>query len=151
MILPLLLTVDFMNFTYTKLPCSANVPPPAIVRKGSYSYYDKQMGSGFDVFVRGVVRGSLSKGTQQAVVTIACDYPVGGTAEAYAYDVQGNTAVMLGSVGSASWGPDWGRGPDFIHVRFSNGILYVTDCKDSECTANETKKYALRGKKLVSV
>ena len=46
MILPLLLTVDFMNFTYTKLPCSANVPPPAIVRKGSYSYYDKQMGSG---------------------------------------------------------------------------------------------------------
>jgi hypothetical protein len=63
MILPLLLIVDFMNFTYTKLPCSTNVPPPAIVRKGSYSYYDKQMGSGFDVFVRGVVRGSLSKGT----------------------------------------------------------------------------------------
>ncbi len=59
--------------------------------------------------------------------------------------------MLLGSVGSGSWGPDWGRGPDFIHVRFSNGILYVTDCKDSECTANETKKYALRGKKLVSV
>ncbi len=51
MILPLLLTVDFMNFTYTKLPCSANVPPPAIVRKGSYSYYDKQMGSVLYVIV----------------------------------------------------------------------------------------------------
>ena len=33
MILPLLLTVDFMNFNYTELPCEANVPPPAIVRK----------------------------------------------------------------------------------------------------------------------
>ena len=109
------------------------------------------MGSGFDVFVRGVVRGSLRAGTQQAVVTIACDYPVGGAAEAYAYDVQGDAAVLLGSVGSASWGPDWGRGPTSIHVRFANNILYVTDCKDTECATNETKKYALRGKKLVSV
>jgi hypothetical protein len=148
-ILPLLLTVDFMNFSYARLPCSANVPPPAIVRKGSYSYFDKKMAVGFDVFVRGVVLGSLRAGTQQAVVTIACDYPVGGTAEAYAYDVHGDTAVLLGSVGSANWGPDWGRGPSSIQVRFANDILYVTDCKDSECTANETKKYALHGDKLV--
>jgi hypothetical protein len=64
---------------------------------------------------------------QQAVVTIACDYPVGGTAEAGA------------RIGAAVQ----------VHVRFTNNVLYVTDCKDSECTANETKRYALHAEKLV--
>jgi hypothetical protein len=151
MIVPLLLTVDFMNFTYKQVPCSQNVPPPAIVRKGTFSYVDKKMGTGFDVSVKSVTLGSLQSGTQQAVVTLACDFPVGGTAAAYAYSVQGDTASLLGTVGNADWGPDWGGGPSTIHIRFANDVLHVTTCKDAGCTANVTKKFALHGAKLVPI
>ena len=151
MIVPLLLAVDFMNFNYSHLPCSSNVPPPALIRKGSYSYFDQKMGAGFDVSVDSVKQGSLRAGTQQAVVVLVCQYPVGGTAEAYAYDIRGNTAVLLANVGGANWGPDWGAGPSSIHVRFANGFLYVTTCKDTDCNANEVRTYALRGGKLVKV
>jgi hypothetical protein len=146
----MLMTVDFMNFSYAQLPCSANVPPPAIVSKGSYSYFDKKMGTGFTVGVRSVVLGSLRSGTQQAVVTIACDYPQGGTAEAYAYAVHGNSATLLGPVGGADWGGDWGGGPSTIHAHFANDVLYVTTCKENDCTKNVTKKFVLRGEKLVA-
>jgi hypothetical protein len=150
MILPLLLIVDFMNFNYTVSPCS-NVPPPMIMRKGTYSYFDKKMGTGFDVFVRGVKIGSLRSGTQQAVVVLSCDFPVGGTAEAFAYDIRGNTAVPLGQVGGANWGGDWGKGPDSIHITFKNDLLYVDSCKDDQCATREVRTYALREGKLVKV
>ncbi len=150
MILLLLLVVDFMNFNYSVSPCS-NVPPPVLMSKGAYSYFDQKMGTGFDVFVRGVKLGSLRAGTQQAVVVLSCDFPIGGTAEAFAYDIRGNTAVPLGEVGGANWGGDWGRGPDSIHITFRNNFLYVDSCKDDDCTMREVRTYALRADKLVKV
>jgi hypothetical protein len=146
----LLLVVDFMNFTYSVSPCS-NVPPPVVMSKGSASYFDEKMGTGFDLYVRNVKTGSLRAGTQQAVVVITCDFPIGGTAEAFAYDIRGNTAALLGEVGGANWGGDWGRGPDSIHISFRNNYLYVDSCKDDDCTTREVRTYALRDGKLVKV
>jgi len=151
MIAPLLLAVDFMNFTYTTNPCAQNVPVPAVMRKGSFSYFDSKMAAGFDLHVVTVYEGSLQAGTRQAVVVLACDFPVGGTAAAYAFDERGAAAVMLGRVGTADWGPDWGSGPSSIHVRFANRFLYVDQCKDTDCTLNVVTTYALRNGKLVKV
>lgn len=151
MIVPLLLVVDFMNFNYSDIPCSSNVPPPALIRKGSYSYFDQNMGTGFEVSVDSVKQGSLRTGTQQAVVVLACQFPIGGTAGAYAYDIRGNTALLLGHVGDADWGGDWGAGPSSIHIRFANHFLYVDTCKDTHCNMSEVRTYALRGGKLVKV
>jgi hypothetical protein len=131
MLVPLLLAVDFMNYNYSKIPCSNNVPPPALIRNGSYSYFDEKMGTGFDVAVDAVQRGSLGAGKQQAVVVLACHYPIGGTAGAYVYDIHGNSAVLLGRVGSADWGGDWGAGPSSMHIRFAKHFLYVDTCKDT--------------------
>jgi hypothetical protein len=150
MIVPLLVAVDFMNFSYSVSPCS-NVPPPVLIRKGTYTYFDQKMGTGFDVFVRNVKLGSLHSGTQQAVVVLSCDFPIGGTAEAFAYDIRGSSAVPLAEVGAANWGGDWGKGPDSIHITFRNDFLYVDSCKDDECTMREVRTYALRAGKLVKV
>jgi hypothetical protein len=150
-ILPLLLAVDFMNFTYTTNPCAQNVPVPVVMRKGTFSYFDQKMGAGFDLHVGSVKEGSLAGGTRQAVVVVACDFPVGGTAAAYLFDERNGAAVMLGQVGSADWGPDWGRGPASIHVRFANRFLYVDQCKDNQCAMNVVTTYALRGGKLTKV
>lgn len=50
-VLPFLLGVDFMNFTYATNPCAQNVPVPAVMRKGAFSYFDQKMGTGFDLHV----------------------------------------------------------------------------------------------------
>lgn len=150
-LLPLLLAVDFMNFTYATNPCAQNVPVPVVMRKGAFSYFDRQMGTGFDLHVDAVTEGSLAAGTRQAVVVIACDFPVGGTAAAYVYDERKGGAVMLGQVGTADWGGDWGRGPASIHVRFANRFLYVDRCKDNACAMNVVTTYALRGGRLTTV
>ncbi len=150
MILALVLAVDFMNFNYSATPCP-NVPPPVLIRKGTYSYYDQKMGTGFDIFVRNVKLGSLRARTQQAVIVLSCDFPIGGTAEAFAYDIRGNAAVPLGAVGSANWGGDWGEGPDSIHITFRSNLLYVDSCKDDDCTTREVRTYGLRSGKLVKL
>jgi hypothetical protein len=151
MIAPLLLAIDFMNFTYATNPCAKNVPVPAVMRKGRFSYFDEKMGQGFDVNVHSVTEGSLAKGTQQAVVVLACGFPIGGTAEAYAFDERKNGAVLLAELAAANWGGDWGRGPDSIHIRFAKQFLYVDACQNDECTVNLVTTYALRGGKLVKV
>jgi hypothetical protein len=151
MILPFLLAVDFLNFTYATSPCSKNVPVPVVMRKGFFAYFDEKMGAGFDLHVDSVKQGSLQPGTRQAVVVIACDFPVGGTATAYLFDERGDAAVPLGQVGSADWGPDWGAGPSSIHVRFANRFLYVDQCKDNSCAMNVVTTYALRGGRLAKV
>ena len=150
-LLPLLLAADFMNFTYATNPCATNVPVPVVMRKGAFSYFDKQMGAGFDLRVAAVKEGSLAAGTRQAVVVVACDYPVGGTAAAYLFDERKNGAVMLGQVGAANWGSDWGSGPASIHLRFANRFLYVDQCKDTTCAQNIVTTYALRGGRLTKV
>lgn len=152
MIAPLLMAVDFMNFDYTKVPCSENVPPPAIVRKGTYSYFDKKMAAGFDIFVRAVKLGSLHPGTQQAVVLLTCDFPVdGGASQAYLYDIHGDTATLFGSVGYADWGTDWGVGPSAIHIRFANSLLYVDSCNNSDCDTKIVKTFAWRDGKIKQI
>ncbi len=151
MIVPLLLAVDFMNFTYATNPCYKNVPVPAVMVKGSFSYFDKNMGAGFDLRVDSVKKGSLAPGTRQAVVVLVCDFPVGGTAEAYVFSDGGNSAAMLGDVASANWGVDWGAGPDSIHVTFRNRYLYVDAYKENDSTMKLVTTYALRGGKLVKV
>jgi hypothetical protein len=151
MIVPFLLAVDFMNFTYATNPCQSNVPVPVVMRKGQFSYFDKKMAAGFDLHVDSVSVGSLQHGTQQAVVIVACDFPIGGTAAAYLFDERKDTAVLLAQVGAANWGGDWGAGPSSIHVRFAKNFLYVDDCKDSECTMNLVTTYALRAGKLKKV
>jgi hypothetical protein len=150
-IVPLLMAVDFMNFTYATNPCAKNVPVPVVMRRGSFSYFDEKMGAGFDLHVDSVREGSLQDGTRQAVVVLACDYPVGGTAAAYLFDQRKGGAVLVAQVGSADWGPDWGSGPSSIHVRFANHFLYVDQCKDNSCALNEVTTYALRGGKLTKV
>lgn len=152
MIAPLLLAVDFMNFTYATNPCSQNVPVPVVTRKGSFSYFDDKMGAGFDLNVHSVVEGSLAKGTQQAVVVLACDFPAdGGAAEAYAFDERKSGAVFLSKLAVAGWGSDWGAGPNSIHIRFAKHFLYVDACGDPNCTMKVVTTYALRGGKLVKV
>ena len=151
MIAPLLVAVDFMNFTYATNPCYKNVPVPAVMRRGDFSYFDNKMRAGFDLHVSSVKEGSLAPGTRQAVVVIACDFPIGGTAEAYAFSERGRSAVLLSHVASANWGGDWGAGPDSIHVRFTKRFLYVDACKDDDCTMNLVATYALRNGKLVKL
>lgn len=149
MIVPFLFAVDFMNFLYKANPCSANVPSPVPMRAGKFTYVDNKMGSEFDLYVQSVKEGSLKRGTRQAVVIIACDYPVGGTASAYLYDERGRTAVLIREVGTANWGPDWGGRPDSIHVRFADAVLYVEQCADTECNAYTKSRYAFRHGKLM--
>jgi len=151
MLASLLLAVDFMNFTYTTNPCQSNVPVPVVMRKGQFSYFDKKMAAGFDLHVDSVSVGSLQPGTQQAVVIVACDFPIGGTAAAYLFDERKDAAVLLAQVGAANWGGDWGAGPSSIHVRFAKSFLYVDDCKDTDCTLNLVTTYALRSGKLTKV
>ncbi len=151
MIVPLFFAVDFFNFTYRTNPCAKNVPVPAVMRKGTFSYFDKRMDVGFDLAVRAVQRGSLRAGTRQAVVVIACDFPIGGTAAAYAFDERPNAAVPLGQVATANWGGDWGRGPDAMRFRFANGKLIAEQCDGDDCDRLRTTTYALRGSKLVAV
>jgi len=153
-IVPFLLAIDFLNFTYAKNPCSANVPVKVVMRKGSFSYTPPPSSGtdmGFDLNVHSVTEGSLVNGTRQAVVIIACDFPIGGTAAAYLYDERPGSTVLLAQVGDASWGGDWGAGPDSIHLRFANHFLYVDQCKDTDCTMNVVTTYALRGGKLAKV
>jgi len=145
------MAIDFMNFTYRTNPCANNVPVPVVMRKGQFSYLDKKMGAGFDLRVDSVEEGNLQPGTRQAVVVLACDFPVGGTAAAYLFDERKGAAVLLGQIGSADWGPDWGRGPSSIHVRFAKHLLYVDQCDRPECTGKVRTTYALRGGKLVRV
>jgi len=151
MIVPFFLAVDFMNFTYETNPCAQNVPVAAVMRKGAFSYFDQKMAAGFDLHVDSVKEGSLQTGTRQAVVVLACDFPVGGTAAAYLFDERNDTAVLLRQVGAANWGGDWGRGPDSIHVRFAKHLLYVDECKDVDCTTAIVTTYALHGGKLAKV
>ena len=148
--LPFILAVDFMNFTYATNPCAQNVPVPVRMRKGEFSYVDKTAAD-FDLHVNSVTRGSLAPGTHQAVVVIACDFPVGGTAEAYVFDDHGKSARLLRGIAQADWGADWGRGPDSIHVRFSNYMLHLRQCSDSECTAATSTTYVLRNGRLIEL
>jgi len=151
MILPFFLAVDFLNLTYATNPCSQNVPVPVVMRKGAFSYFDAKMGAGFDLRVDSVKEGSLQSGTRQAVVVLVCDFPIGGTAAAYAFDERKGAAVPLGQVGTANWGADWGAGPSSMHIRFAKQFLYVDQCKDTNCTMYVVTTYALRAGKLKNV
>jgi hypothetical protein len=151
MIAAVVLAADFMNFTYHVSPCAQNVPIPFVMRNGTLSYVDKKTAASFDVRVDSVKRGSLASGERQAVVVLACEFPVGGTAAAYAFEEQNKTATLLGKVATANWGGDWGQGPTSIHVRFANNHLYVEQCKDDECTAKVQSTYALHDGKLVRI
>jgi hypothetical protein len=149
--LPFLLAVNFLNFTYTTNPCASNVPVPVVMKGGSFSYYDRKMGQGFDLSVKTVLEGSLQAGTRQAVVVIACDFPIGGTAAAYLFDERNGGAVELAQVGTADWGGDWGAGPDSIHLRFAKQFLYVDQCKDNDCKLFVLTTYAMKNGKLAKV
>jgi hypothetical protein len=82
---------------------------------------------------------------------VACHYPIGGTAAAYLFDERDESAVLVGPVGAANWGGDWGRGPSSIHVQFANGSLVIDQCKDDGCTRNVVTTYALRDGKLATL
>lgn len=151
MVAPLLLAVNFMNYTYVSNPCSSNVPVPVAMRSGQFEYFDKKMAVSFYLHVDSVKEGSMQSGTRQAVVTIACDFPVGGTSATYLFAEHGQTATLLGKVAEADWGADWGQGPDSIHTRFANQRLYVSQCKDNQCTKRATAVYALRAGKLKKI
>lgn len=151
MIFPMLLAVDFTNFTYAVNPCARNVPVPVVMRRGSFSYFDAKMGAGFDLHVDSVTKGSMEHGTRQAVVVLACDFPVGGTAAAYLFDERNGGAVLLARIATADWGPDWGAGPSSIRVRFANHRLSVTQCADNGCAKNTVTTYALRAGTLTKV
>lgn len=143
--------VDFQNFTYAVHPCAANIPVAAIVRSGSFDYFDPKMGQGFTISVVSVVQGSLRAGTQQAAVILSCQFPIGGTASAYLFDLSGNAATLLGKIADANWGGDWGAGPSSIHIAFANDVLTVAECANDECQTTRTSTYALRDGKLVNL
>jgi hypothetical protein len=147
----MVLAVDFMNFTYATNPCATNVPVPVVMRRGSFAYFDPKMGAGFDLHVDSVTEGTLQDGTRQAVVVIVCDFPVGGTAAAYLFDERKGRALLLARVGTADWGPDWGAGPQSIHVRFVSHRLYVNQCADKDCAKNAVTTYALRAGRLAKI
>jgi hypothetical protein len=151
MIVPFVLAVDFLNFTYTTNPCGATVPVPVVMRNGSFSYDDRTAGSGFELNVFSVKEGSLRDGTRQAVVILACDDLIGGIAAAYLFDERSSGPVLLARVGYAEWGNEWGRGPDSIHVTFARHFLYVDECADDDCTKYDVTTYALRAGALAKV
>ena len=151
MVLPWLLAVNFMNFKYYHIPCSDNVPVPAAVRNGKFSHTDRREASEFPVYVTSVKEGSLHAGTRQAVVTLACDFPVGGTSAAYLYNVHGDAATFVAKAGEANWGGDWGAGPSQIRVRFTQRFLYVDSCGDDDCSTKIVRTYAYRGGRIREV
>jgi len=151
MIVPLMVAVDFMNFTYATNPCATNVPVPVVMRRGAFSYFDPKMGAGFDLHVASIVKGTLRSGTRQAVVVLACDYPVGGTAAAYLLHERASGAALLAKVATANWGPDWGRGPASIRVRFAKNRLCVEQCADNACSTRTRTTFAFRGEKLTAL
>jgi hypothetical protein len=112
---------------------------------------DKATAAGFDIYVDSVKEGTLKPGTRQAVVVMECEFPVGGTAAAYAFDERQTHAVLLRQVGTANWGPDWGAGPSSITIRFAENRLHVEDCADDDCTAKRETTYALKRNKLVQI
>lgn len=144
-------SVDFMNFTYYTNPCHDDVPVPVVMRKGKFSYYDKKMVVDFYLHVDSVKKGSMQPGTGQAVVVLACDFPVGGVSSAYLYDEHGNTVALVAKVAEADWGGDWGQGPDSIHVRFANNLLHVSQCSDDNCAMYVDTTYALHKGKLAKI
>src|SRR5579864_3110305 len=98
MIVPFVLSLDFLNFTYAQNPCPENVPVPAVMRAGRFSYTDRKSGVDFELYVESVKEGSLKSGTHQAVVVLSCDFPLGGTAAAYVFDERGKAARTLARV-----------------------------------------------------
>ena len=150
MLWPLLLAVDFLNFTYPVNPCSDTVVP-IVVKKGDFSYWDSQANNGLDVIVEAVHEGSIAPATRQAVVVLTCQLPIGGGAEAYLFDERGNKAILFGKVGDAKWGPDWGSGPQSIVVKFTSGRLDVTSCARPDCETVTQGTYALRSGKLARI
>ena len=156
MLVPFLLAVDFMNFTYAVKPnpCGANQTTALVMRKGTFSYKDPQPTSDaeYATFVRGVTEGTLVTRQKHAVVVISCDYPAdGGAAGAYLYAETKAGATLVARVGSASWGTDWGAGPQSIHVRFQKNLLYVDQCKNIDCTLNVVTTYAIKNGNLTKV
>ena len=99
MVLPWLMAINFMNLKYYHIPCSDNVPAPATVRNGKFTHTDRREAAEFAVYVTSVKEGSLHAGTRQAVVTLACDFPVGGTSAAYLYNVHGDAATFVAKAG----------------------------------------------------
>lgn len=146
--LPFFLAIDFMNFTYTTNPCPQNVPVAVRMRKGEFSYVQKITDVEFILHVDSITQGSLQPGMRQAVVVMACDFPLGGTAAAYVFDERGKNAVLLDPVASANWGADWGCGPDSIKVRFASRVLRVQQCSDSHSRTKRTN-YVLRNGRLI--
>jgi hypothetical protein len=156
MIVPFIVAVDFMNFTYTQNPCAGNVRVPIVMRNGSFSWTSPNDPSwSFDFHVDRVVEGSLKPGTRQAVIVIACDAPVdGGAAQAYLFDERNNRAIFVEKVGEADWGIDWGEPPTSIHIRFTDKFLYVDQCENpSDCDGVDyvVTTYAMRDGKIVRV
>lgn len=150
MIGPLLLAVDFMNFAYPKTPCE-RVRTPAVVSRGSLSYSDTKYGVGYDIRVNRVARGSLAAGTRQAAVVLTCEPPRGSDTRVYLFEERGTRAVLLGEIGGADSGGDWGRGPDDIKIRFTGQTVHVTACASYNCSTTADTVYALRGGKLVKI
>jgi hypothetical protein len=132
-------------------PCAGNVPIAAAVRGGRFSYFDKKMGQGFTISIVSVKEGTLGAGTRQAAVILSCEFPIGGTASAYLFDIHMNTATLLAKIADANWGGDWGAGPDSIHITFSNNVLSVASCANDACDKNALTRYALRGGKLTKL
>jgi hypothetical protein len=151
MIVPFFVAVDFMNFTYSTNPCPLDVPAAVVMRSGHFEYQNEKMTQDFDLSVYSVNEGSLDDGTRQAVVVMECDFPIGGTAAAYLFDERPGGAVLIGRVGTADWGGDWGQGPSAIHIRFANHVLSASACANEDCTARSTTTYALRRGHLVDL
>ena len=143
--------VDFNNFTYRVHPCPQNVPTAAVVRRGHFSYEDEKMGQGFTISVVSVKAGSLSAGTQQAAVMLECEFPMGGTASAYLFDVRGDRAILLGKIADANWGGDWGATPDTVRITLANGVLSVDTCERNGCDKRTITTFALHAGKLTKL
>jgi len=96
------------------------------MRKGQFSYFDKKMAAGFDLHVDSVSVGSLQPGTQQAVVIVACDFPIGGTAAAYLFDERKGRRASAAARKSAAanLGRRLGAGPSLRSTcRFAKNFL----------------------------
>ena len=153
---PFWLALDFMNFTYAKNSGRRrNVPVPVVMRKGTFSDFDKGMGTRVSTSTSPPAKeGSLRSGTR--VKPSSCWRAISRSAERRRRICSTSAQDGAGTARAGRRGQLrrrlGTRAGLQSHVRFAKGFLYVeTHAGTISCTMNLVTTYVLRAGKLTKV